>query len=172
MAEVHNYDDTALVGRVSALEAIDHDAYKAYADQAEADAIAAAASDAASKYETIGTAQDIVDGLDLANTYEAKGEAAKVQSALDNYVESNDAAVADVKATAEAAYVKPETGIAKSDLAADVQTSLGKADTALQEHQDISHLAIAANVYAKSETYNKTEVDTAISNAALTWGEF
>lgn len=172
LADVHNYDDTALAGRVSVLEAIDHDAYKAYADQAEADAIAAAASDAASKYETIGTAQGIVDGLDLANTYEAKGEAAKVQSNLTAYQTANDAAVAAVKATAEAAYVKPETGIAKSDLAADVQTSLGKADTALQEHQDISHLAVAANVYAKSETYSKTEVDTAISNAALTWDEF
>ena len=31
--------------------------------------------------------------LDLANTYEAKGEAAKVQSALDTYKTSNDAAV-------------------------------------------------------------------------------
>jgi hypothetical protein len=31
--------------------------------------------------------------------------------------------------------------IVKADLAADVQTSLGLADTALQEHQDISHLA-------------------------------
>ena len=38
-------------------------------------------------------------------------------------------------------YVKPETGIAKTDLAADVQTSLGLADSALQTHQDISHLA-------------------------------
>lgn len=36
-------------------------------------------------------------------------------------------------------YVAPEDGgIPKSDLASDVQTSLGKADTALQEHQDIS----------------------------------
>lgn len=37
-----------------------------------------------------------------------------------------------------AKYTKPGTGIPKSDLASDVQTSLGKADTALQEHQDIS----------------------------------
>lgn len=35
-------------------------------------------------------------------------------------------------------YVKPSSGIPKSDLSRDVQTSLGKADTALQEHQDIS----------------------------------
>lgn len=35
-------------------------------------------------------------------------------------------------------YSKPSAGIPKSDLASAVQTSLGKADTALQSHQDIS----------------------------------
>ncbi len=35
-------------------------------------------------------------------------------------------------------YSKPSTGIPNSDLASAVQTSLGRADTALQSHQDIS----------------------------------
>ena len=35
-------------------------------------------------------------------------------------------------------YIKPDFGIPKSDLSNEVQTSLSKADTALQEHQDIS----------------------------------
>ena len=35
-------------------------------------------------------------------------------------------------------YSKPSSGIPKTDLASAVQTSLGKADTALQSHQDIS----------------------------------
>lgn len=35
-------------------------------------------------------------------------------------------------------YTKPSTGIPKSDLASGVQASLGRADTALQKHQDIS----------------------------------
>lgn len=35
-------------------------------------------------------------------------------------------------------YDKPSSGIPKTDLASAVQASLGKADTALQEHQDIS----------------------------------
>ena len=35
-------------------------------------------------------------------------------------------------------YTKPAAGIPKSDLASGVQASLGKADTALQKHQDIS----------------------------------
>ena len=37
-----------------------------------------------------------------------------------------------------AKYDKPSGGIPKTDLDSSVQTSLGKADTALQEHQDIS----------------------------------
>lgn len=37
-------------------------------------------------------------------------------------------------------YIKPSKGIPKSDLAIDVQSSLDKADKALQEHQDISDL--------------------------------
>lgn len=39
---------------------------------------------------------------------------------------------------AKGTYSKPSGGIPKTDLASAVQTSLGKADTALQEHQDIS----------------------------------
>lgn len=38
-------------------------------------------------------------------------------------------------------YVKPSDGIPKTDLASDVQTSLRKADTALQEHQSLSDYA-------------------------------
>ena len=49
-------------------------------------------------------------------------------------------------------YSKPTGGIPKTDLASEVQTSLGKAETALQEHQDISGKA------------DKTEV-TALSNS-------
>lgn len=42
------------------------------------------------------------------------------------------------------AYQKPNTGIPKSDLDSSVQTSLGKADTALQQHQDLSSYADGA----------------------------
>lgn len=35
-------------------------------------------------------------------------------------------------------YSKPNTGIPKNDLSSDIQTSLNKANTALQKHQDIS----------------------------------
>jgi len=42
------------------------------------------------------------------------------------------------KAKWDSKYNKPLTGIPKTDLASDVQTSLGKADTALQEHQSLT----------------------------------
>lgn len=60
-------------------------------------------------------------------------------SALTNHVANNDIHVTTANKTAwNAKYDKPSSGIPKSDLASDVQTSLGKADSALQEHQDIS----------------------------------
>lgn len=54
------------------------------------------------------------------------------------------------------AYQKPQSGIPKTDLSSDVQASLNKADTAIQEHQDISGKA------DKSETYTKSEVDAKV----------
>ena len=48
-------------------------------------------------------------------------------------------------------YEKPASGIPKTDLAKSVQDSISKADTALQEHQDISGKA------------DKTEVASAIA---------
>jgi hypothetical protein len=106
---------------------------------------------------------DAIAALDLANTYEVKGEAAKVQGELNSYKESNDIALANVKATAEAAYVKPVTGIDKTDLSADVQASLGKADSALQEHQDISHLAVKTEVETElGKKVDKTTYETKV----------
>ena len=53
-----------------------------YADQAKADAIA----DAAAKYETIGTAQGIVDGLKLSETYEPIGAEGRAIAAAEGKV--------------------------------------------------------------------------------------
>lgn len=46
-------------------------------------------------------------------------------------------------------YSKPSSGIPRADLAADVQTSLGKADTALQSHQSLAGYATESWVTAK-----------------------
>lgn len=85
-----------------------------YADAAKADAIA----DAAEKYETKGTAQGIVDGLKLAETYEPIGAEGRAIAAAEGKVN-----------------------------------------------------ALADNVYAKTETYTKEEVEALIAEAH-TWGEF
>lgn len=47
--------------------------------------------------------------------------------------ESLDSIIASIEQQIAAKYTKPSTGIPKTDLAEDVQSSLGKADTALQE---------------------------------------
>lgn len=63
-----------------------------------------------------------------------------LQDALDAK-QDTIADLADIRTGAglgASAYQKPGTGIPKSDLDSDVQTSLGLADTALQTHQDIS----------------------------------
>ena len=88
-----------------------------------------------------------IAALDLTNTYEAKGEAAKVQTALDEYKETNDAAV-DANTDAIAA-IKDGTDI---DSFADVETALaGKqaagdyaTKTEAQGYADAKDEAIAA----------------------------
>ena len=61
-----------------------------------------------------------------------------------------------------AKYDKPSGGIPKSDLASDVQTSLGKADTALQTHQTIYDLVIKKNGVKVGNTYNPATGDQII----------
>lgn len=48
-------------------------------------------------------------------------------------------------------YSKPSGGIPKDDLDKSVQESLGKADTAIQSHQDISHLATNSELKQKQD---------------------
>ena len=76
-------------------------------------------------------------------------------SALTNHVANNNVHVtADQKNMWFAKYNKPTDGIPKTDLASGVQTSLNKADTALQEHQDISDLVSHtqnSNIHVTSE---------------------
>lgn len=61
------------------------------------------------------------------------------ESEVTAHTGNTDIHVTSAQKTAwSAKYDKPTGGIPKTDLASDVQTSLGKADTALQQHQDIS----------------------------------
>ena len=71
--------------------------------------------------------------------------AEKVGGLLSDMVDAMDSMEEGAEAGGTA-YQKPQGGIPKSDLEEAVQSSLGKADTALQQHQDISGLAEAVNV--------------------------
>ena len=65
-------------------------------------------------------------------------------------------------------YSKPSSGIPKADLAAAVQTSLGKADTALQEHQSLAayRKAAAQDAIDAQKQSIITDLETIRSGAA------
>ena len=68
----------------------------------------------------------------------------------------------------DAKYVKPSGGIPKTDLSSAVQTSLGKADSALQEHQDISGKEDKTN---KVTSIDDESTDTQYPSAKLLYDE-
>ena len=77
----------------------------------------------------------------------------------------------DLKNEINGKYTKPADGIPKTDLASDVQTSLGKADTALQTHQSVK-LESGTNNGTLKLTVNGTATDnvavTNLGSAAFT----
>lgn len=89
----------------------------------------------------IEEASDKADALDARVTALENKPSGDDYSPLKNKPKINGVELSGNK-TAEdlglGTYNKPSGGIPKTDLAEAVQTSLGKADTALQEHQDIS----------------------------------
>jgi hypothetical protein len=100
--------------------------------------------------ETQGTAYEGSKGAALKTAFDAH------EADTDIHVTTSD------KAAWNAKYDKPSTGIAKSDLAADVQTSLGKADTALQEEDiegkaDLVSGATAGNFAGLNANGNLTD---------------
>ena len=99
--------------------------------------------------QQIAAKQDKIDDLETIRSGAALGA-----TALQSYTEKYTGT-----------YSKPSDGIPKADLAGDVQTSLGKADTALQEHQDISHLATKDEVTSlTNEIIANEEVTAAALN--------
>ncbi len=78
--------------------------------------------------------EDLVEGLQSEITINNKLDSGLV----DDSNSDNKFVTSTEKTTWNSKYVKPSGGIPKTDLTSEVQASLGKADTALQEHQDIS----------------------------------
>ena len=79
-------------------------------------------------------------------------------------VESNYSIPSDTQQTAwTSKYDKPSGGIPKTDLASAVQTSLGKADTALQENQTIT-------LSGDANGSGKTNIAVTLANSGVTAG--
>lgn len=100
------------------------------------------------------------NGVAVGDDAVVKGWAAlltKAQKGVDDAAAAASAAQA-AQSTADGKYSKPAGGIPKADLAEAVQTSLGKADTALQSHQTVT-LASGTNNGTVKITVNGTATD-------------
>ena len=100
------------------------------------------------------------DGVAVGDAAVVKGWAtllAKAQKGIDDAAAAAAAAQA-AQSTADGKYSKPAGGIPKTDLAQAVQTSLGKADTALQSHQTVT-LESGTNNGTVKITVNGTATD-------------
>lgn len=97
---------------------------------------------------------DAIAALKLADTYEVKGEAAKVQNALDSYKTSNNTAIAGIK-TGDVIndFKSVETELGKKQAAGDYATK-----TEAQGYADAKDDAIAAA--KKAGTDAQADVDT------------
>ena len=132
--DIPEYDDTTLSGKVTALE------------------------------ELVGTTAvatqiaNAIAALDLANTYEAKGEAAKeagkVNTALENYKTANDAVIAGIKdGTTLDSFADVETALGGKQTKGDYATK-----TEAQGYANAKDTAIAEA--KKAGTDAQTAVDT------------
>lgn len=106
---------------------------------------------------------EAIAALDLANTYEAKGEAAKVQTALDTYKTANDAQVAANKTAIEA---EAATARAAEKANADAITAI-KDGTTIDSFADVETALAgkeAAGAAAAAESAAKAYADGLASN--------
>ena len=147
----------------------DFEAFKSTNSQAIADA-AQAAADANANAETRVKTADF-ETFKTANTQAIEAAAAGVQGNLDAYEEANDAALAGVKATAEAAAVKADVDAAFEGVNATIETLATKADVAASfetvngEIADINE-AIAGINEAAATHATKEELATAKEEAS------
>ena len=132
---------------------------KAYTDQ-QIGALPAQAEYTLETGDTDGSLVLKKDGVAVGDAAVVKGWAtllAKAQKGVDDAAAAAAAAQA-AQSTADGKYSKPDGGIPKADLAEAVQTSLGKADTALQNHQKVT-LESGTNNGTVKITVNGTATD-------------
>ena len=159
-AATKNVGDFDVAGAAATAEAN----AKAYVDE-QIGAIPPAAEYTLETGATDGSLVLKKDGVAVGDPAVVKGWAellAKAQKGIDDAATALAAAQA-AQTTANGKYSKPASGIPKTDLADAVQTSLDKADTALQSHQEVA-LASGTN----NGTLKLTVGGTATDNIAVT----
>ena len=159
-AAIKNIGDFDAAGAAATAEAN----AKAYVDE-QIGAIPPAAEYTLETGATDGSLVLKKDGAAVGDPAVVKGWAellAKAQKGIDDAATALAAAQA-AQTTANGKYSKPANGIPKTDLADAVQTSLDKADTALQSHQEVT-LASGTN----NGTLKLTVGGTATDNIAVT----
>ena len=114
------------------------------------------------------------DGKYISAISETDGKISATATTMDTTpTENSKKAVTSggIKAALNGKYTKPSTGIPKTDLASDVQTSLGKADTALQSHQAVSdnNPTLAWNTTSTVGTIGGTDLHVTMPEDAGNW---
>lgn len=90
---------------------------------------------------TAGNNVNISDSNEISVDLSSKANVSDLSTKAntkDVYTKKETYTQTEINTKINSKYTKPSTGIPKSDLAQSVQTSLDKADTALQSHQNIS----------------------------------
>ena len=104
----------------------------------------------------ISSLQTAFDALTSGDTTTAIESFNEIVAFLENVSDSStlQGIIAGLNTSIAAKYTKPSTGIPASDLAQAVQTILNS----------VANKANSADVYPKSQTYTKSEVDAAVAN--------
>lgn len=110
--------------------------------------------DAATAGSVAKAIKDAIDALDLANTYEAKGEAAKVQGSLDSYKEEVSGALEDKVAKEPGKSLVADTEITKL---AGVSEGANKVE-ASETNGKIKIDGVETTVYTHPEKHTSTDI--------------
>ena len=136
------------------------------------------AADAKAVGDALSDKQDTISDLATIRSGAAKGatalqsvpstyRTASAQDVVDNGLDDRISAIEGKEAGWNGKYSKPTGGIPKADLATAVQASLGKADSALQEHQSLA----AYRTAAAQDNIDSTKQDKLIAGENITIAE-
>ena len=102
-------------------------------------------------YVNSNSASDTFGGVSDGTLFSANLSSLNGAVVIDSYDVSDIVVIRSGAALGATAYQKPNGGIPKGDLSSTVQSSLSKADSALQSHQDLSSYATGAEYDSASK---------------------